>query len=1260
MLELTPIQQATLVAERLSGHTFYTGVAADISPDQLDLGLVQTAVASVLDRHDALGLTLTRAPDGSVRQVPRAGKERMTIEEVAAGDNVGDAFHQVLDEPWDLFGGPVARLLLTRGQTGWSGILAIHHLFADAVSMEILSGEIAQTCLEMQYGTIGPPLPRAASFVQAAQHQVSRVRTARTRRGIEFWTRLIGDAPHHVELFAPPPRRRRPSYNSLSLPIPLRAAQALAGWSRSLDVSPEALTLAIVGEVLAHHGAGQDMLVAAPATTRLRRYGHPLVGMFANTVVRRVQLAGDLPSTARALAAQALSARAWSDVPFAKVIEAVGPPRQAYTPPLAQIGFHYGTESDRADRLRAAGYESRVQFRPLSPFAGGFDLSVCFEGHETRPELVLRFDDGRIEADQAVMLGQAIIERVGQAGAPTRQSRPALGAPDCSPEPTATAVSTIELCPDTDDTRPALIDFDGRAFPRSGLARLIGETRQAIRQAGLPAGSLVGLDAGLNVGSVVSALACLAEGHPFVALDRSSSDRDRRLASLLAPAAYLTVAAEGDAPALTPAAEGDARPYEVGTAMLIATSGSTGEPKVIALSVANIESFLGWASGYFHPTELQRVLATTSPRFDCFLFEILLPVWVGATIVMGRSLPSARLQTPMFDDVTYVATTPTVLRAFLDGARLPSGLLGLTLAGEPCPADLVDRIFTGSNVARVRNLYGPSEVTTYAVGHTIERADWGGLATELKAAGVPTVPIGQSLVPHANAWLATSDGLLCAPGVPGELWLDGPGVALGYVEGAPTAPAFVTAENGARLYRTGDRCAPAGSRGLRFLGRVDRQLKIRGVRIEPAEIEQALRATPGVVDALVRAGSSERSLAATLAVDHTFTGFETLRSELGRRLPSYLMPTEFSLVDQLPTTGFGKAVAVDAERVQEAHGPTSYLEEALHEIFAHVLSRHHLSRFADFFELGGDSLDMIKALVLIEERLGTRLEIEQFVNSASVNQLALVIAEAGPDERYRPVVVLRTGQEATVVCLVHGGPGDLKFAYPLVRAMTTTATVCGVRAEGLASGGLIRQSVEEMASTYTAELLEANPGARRVHLVGYCSGGLIALEMAAKLQQVAVEVPTVVLLHSPLPSGEGTGCVTITPGRNADEEFEALVKERSLQLELQMMAIGQQEILRRGESSDQIPYFHKRTQVMAAIDLASARATPRLPASSALVLVVAAGEATADRVTEAWQSWIGPRLRMSVLDANTVTMTATPELAELMDRIIDDGDLPTG
>ncbi len=557
-------------------------------------------------------------------------------------------------------------------------------------------------------------------------------------------------------------------------------------------------------------------------------------------------------------------------------------------------------------------------------------------------------------------------------------------------------------------------------------------------------------------------------------------------------------------------------------AYVIHTSGSTGQPKPVAVEHRNSVALIQWASSVFSARELDGVLASTSICFDPSILDLFVPLSLGGKVVMApdalalRGLEAAR-------EVRLINSVPSVVREMLRMGGLPLSLETINLGGEPLPAQLVDQLYALPHVKRVHDLYGPTEATTCSI-------------FALRAPGGPDI-IGKPIA-GTEAHLLDRNLRPVPDGEAGELFIGGAGVARGYFkQPGATAERFIEDGRLGRLYRTGDFCRARTDGNLEFIGRQDRQVKVRGFRVELGEIESALLGHPSVEQAIVIAkeeAPGDKRLVAYVVprakpgrkASGPATGssiVSQLRMYLGGRLPDQMVPGTFMLLDRFELTANGK---VDRESLpaptrprpaaDDSRLPRTSTEALLCEIWASLLGLAQVGVSDDFFEIGGDSLLGIAMLVEIEHRTGHRLPVGFMQQMRTVDRLAAYLDNMGKCCRPAmdsPLIAIQPRGTRAPLFLVHGVGGGMLWGYEnLSRHLGTDQPVFAFKPCGAERLDEF-DTVGKMAAYFVRELRRFQPEGPYA-LGGYCFGGNVAHEMACLLDQEGQSVSLVALIGS--------------------------------------------------------------------------------------------------------------------------------------------------
>ncbi len=965
---------------------------------------------------------------------------------------------------FDLAHGPLLRALLLRtAERRHLALLTLHHIVTDGWSTGVLVREVAQLYAAARTGR-RPRLPALAwQYGDFAAWQRQRLAGETLAAELAHWRQRLAGAPAELELPFDRPRPEVPAHRAGSVPIRLAAAPAerLAALAQEERATLFMVLLAAFQTLLGRTSGQDDVVVGTPIANRTRLETEPLIGFFVNTLALRAELAGEPPF--RALLAQVrettLAAYAHQELPFERLVEELNPERSLARTPLFQVLF--SLQNTPGGSLELPG----LSLAPLPLAAGGakFDLSLFVSQEPSGLFGDLGYDAALFDAASARRLAAHLeVLLAGIAADPDRPiSRlPRLTAAErqqifhewnaVAPTPDAAAPAGClhELVLAQAQRTPealAVVAADGR-LTYGELAFRVGRLAAELRRRGVGPEVVVGIAAERSPAMVVGMLAILAAGGAYLPLDPSYPDE--RLAWVVADAGAALILAtsavalhvagllERPAGAAEPAgcpvvaiesvlAEAVGR--EAGAppplarsagpqnlAYVLYTSGSTGRPKGVAIEHRSAVALLAWVGERYSAADLAGVVAVTSIGFDVAVFELFGPLAWGGTVLLAESaldLASPALAgAPSTPPVSLVNSVPSAFAELLHAGFAPPESAILQIAGEPVPRALVERLFERAPRARVFNLYGPTEDTTYS---TVARI----------APGDERAPSVGRPISGERALLLDAHGEAVPIGVAGEVHLGGSGLARGYL-GRPdlTAARFVPDPwgDGARLYRTGDlaRFRPDGE--IDYLGRLDHQVKVRGFRVELGEIEAALVNLPGIVQAAVLAAgeAAERRLVAYVGAPDGEVEAGVLREGLRRLLPPQMVPSAFVIAAALPLNASGKVDrralvargAAPLERAEEGvyEPPSNPMEELLAEIWKDLLGIERVGVEDHFFDLGGHSLQGVRLMSRIAEVFGVRLPVRRIFEAPRLRELALVVAE----EMLREAAALEVGQPA--------------------------------------------------------------------------------------------------------------------------------------------------------------------------------------------------------------------------------------------------------
>lgn len=990
---------------------------------------VQRALTEVTRRHEILRTTFHHTENGPVQvvhepaEVPLRERDLRHVPSGQREEALAEALRVEFAREFDLATGPLAVWTLIRlAEDDWALVQTEHHLVHDGWSVSVFWREIGELYQAWTAGREPELAALPVQFADFARWQRERYATRRDKV-IPYWKdRLAGATTFDLAVSRPRPPKQTFNGKAIRLTLPDELYARLREFSRAEDVSLFVVMFSTFTLLMNRYSGERDLTIGSWLANRDGKETENLLGMLVNMVGLRLRLGEritfhDLLAQTRDVVLEALT---HGDAPFEDVVRELGLPRDPSRNPLVQTCFSFhdapvptfdwpgvrGTLTEhnngsakfdlnivvipRAEQLRRTGDPGeREKLALMWEFNTDLipeDAARRMAGHYqqllsaalTEPHTVLDGLSMLVEEDRKT-IASASGSGTGFAG---EEDITVLIARQVRLRPDAPAVTSGNRT----------LSYEELFTRASGLAnRLAG--------LGVGPGSRVGLCVDRSVATVTGVLGILLTGAAFVPLDhRHPGARHQFVLNDAGVDIIVTVPGlDGRFPGyqreFVDGPSGQAPTFTAGPereAYVLYTSGSAGTPKGVRVSQRALGGLLAAMRDRIAFTTNDTLLAVTTLAFDISVLELLLPLVCGGQVVVAdeKSTTDAEALVALLarHTVTVMQATPMTWRMLVEAKWWPANRFTALCGGEAMPPDLAAEL--AERAGECWNLYGPTETTIWSTAYRVR-------------GGESPVPIGR---PLANTVVHVLDGALrpVPVGLPGELYIGGTGVASGYTSAELTAERFVELPEGL-FYRTGDVVRLRADGHLEFLHRADRQIKLHGYRIEPGEIEQVLRAHPGVADCTVEPkGEPPRLVAYTVTTGRSTTGAE-LSKHLAARLPAYLVPQVFVELDRIPLSPNGK---IDRARLPEVDPapaaapvpaevePLSDDEAELAALWAEVLGREGIGPEDDFFVLGGHSLLALRLVSRVRSELDRPITVDTVFDYPTVRSMSAVLVRS--------------------------------------------------------------------------------------------------------------------------------------------------------------------------------------------------------------------------------------------------------------------------
>ncbi len=1145
----------------------------------LDAAALEQALNQIVSRHEVLRTTFDKM--GTLQiiapalSLPIELHDLTNLNESEREAKAHAAIDAQIQKPFDLCTGPLLRAgLLRLASDEHVLILVMHHVICDGWSIDVMMSELShfyRTACDGGEPETLPELP--IQYADYAQWQHDWLQGETLDALTKHWKERLSDVPT-LDL---PLDHQRPAVltsagDTLSLIIPDSLRDSLAQLARQERASMFMVLLAAFKVLLARYSGQDDLAVGTPIAGRTRTELDPLIGFFANMLVLRTDMTGN-PTFAQLVArvrTTALDAYDHQDLPFERLVEELRPRRSRNRHPLFQVAFLYGEGPQRLPDLPGVA----VSAVPFKMGIAKFDLMLAVFNRADGLHCSLEFSTELFAAATIrAMLGHfhVLLQSI-----TAHPNQPVKSLPLMSEDERQTVLhrfnDTSTMYP-RDQTIDGLFESQAAQSPNAPavidgsatttyaqLARRVSQLAAALVHQGIKPGDRVAICLHRSTDLIAALLAILRCGGAYVPLDPDyPADRLRFMlddagvslviidqtipqelhASLIASATIPCIAIDtlkdviagaatnaATTSTTSPATTSPIAPHTADDlAYLIFTSGSTGTPKAVAVPHRGVVRLVKGADYVpFGPGLRFLLLAPVS--FDASTFELWGPLLNGGVCVIHpHRVPQLdQLEATLRDQrIDCLWLTAAMFNTVID--QRPAALATvrfLLIGGEALSPAHVRRAQIALPNTQIINGYGPTESTTFTCTHPIPPLP----------ANALSVPIGRPI--NNTQTYILDDQLSPTPiGVPGELYIGGDGLARGYWNRPKlTEERFIpdpfTTDPDRRLYRSGDRCRWKPDGTLEYLGRLDQQVKLRGFRIEPGEIEAALAKHPHVKQSIVviDGQGNDRRLVAYVVPGGQPPSRDDLARHLKRMLPAYMVPAVFMIIDAMPLSPAGKIdrAALPAPVLgRQDHAtpaePCTKVERELVALWSQMLGIKHVDIHDNFFDLGGHSLAAVGLFDQINVRFGKSLPLATLFDHPTIAELAPFLRNEREVPKAPILVPLKaTGTQPPFFC-VHGIGGDLLFLKPLAKAMPDDQPFYGLRAMGTDEREEPDTDIAAMARRYVQAIRAMQP-AGPYHIGGFSSGGTIAFEMARQLVRDGCEVGLLAVFdHAPLNLG---------------------------------------------------------------------------------------------------------------------------------------------
>ncbi len=1120
---------------------------------QLDEDALRLALHDLVQRHESLRCSFE--PNGTEIVIHQNQNIELIINDISflAEHQKQESMNLFLQaealKTYDLVNGPLfSTHVFKLAAEEYHFTFSAHHIICDGWSLGILLQDLSKLYSAYQQNT-KPSLPAVPQLSDYVEEQLQFEQTQTYLQTQQFW---LNQFQHKIPETLLPADFERPAmrtYNSCrndfkmdpQLTIALKKTGAKAGCSF-------VVTLLSAFEIWLHQLTNQsEIILGLPAAGQAASGYYGLTGHCVNLLPLKslFKLQTTFNQYLKQRKPQVLDALEHQQLSMGSLLKLVPVKRNLSRVPLVPVVFNVDLNMDEG--VKFANLRHKLFYNPRA--FETFEIFLNASGSEQDLTLEWSYNTQlfKPETIRKMMTGfEELVQNIIQNPDKVLNENPETSTPNLPQQKNtgknSIAVSTLQL-PEIISLSlkkhavKTAIRFNGSTISQGELLSKANQMASLLLKKGVCQGILVGICLDRSIEMVLSFLAILKTGAAYIPLDPAYPQE--RISYMLRDSAagfllinqndtgrFVSSAQELVLENLLPESENypDNNPEITvsGTdlAYVLYTSGSTGKPKGVQIEHRNLINLMQSIQIWPGITSADKMLAITTISFDIAALELFLPLLSGAEMILADAETAKNgqqlLELVKSEKVSLIQATPATFRLLLAAGWNTPLPIRVFCCGEALQRTLADKLL--AVCAGLYNMYGPTETTIYATGKHIRN-------NELITIGFP--------IDHTQVYILDENYQPVKAGETGEIFIAGAGVARGYLNQPQLTAARFTddffAVTPGKMYQTGDLGRFLPDQEIEYLGRADHQVKLRGYRIEPGEIEAVLQQQEKVIQSVVVLREDQpgnQQLVAYILTSETDKSkwqrlTSNLKTVLKEALPAFMVPAQMVILEQFPLTLNNKidrkALPKPANPVAEINtdttAPRTSVEKLVADIWCAVLGITYVSIYDNFFEIGGHSLLAVQIMTKIEEKTDKRLPLAALFEAPTIESLALLLHMDGQSITWDSLVPIKAKGYKTPLYIVHGAGLNVLLFNTLAMHMHQEQPVYGLQAKGLNGIDQPLDKLEDIAAHYVNEIIRHNPNGPYA-LAGYSFGGTIAYEMAKQMQAMGKEIKMLALFDS--------------------------------------------------------------------------------------------------------------------------------------------------